>query len=166
MNETYAILHNIRSVHNVGSIFRTVDAAGVAKIFLTGYTPTPVDRFGRARKDFAKVSLGAEKTAPWEYRTNTGALLRELQAEGVYCVAVEQDKNSSDYRKIRPHRRTAFLFGNEVRGIPRPLLSLCDAIAEIPMRGSMVRHAHHPRQTRTGKESLNVSVAAGIILFA
>ncbi|MDO8564817.1 MAG: TrmH family RNA methyltransferase [bacterium] len=163
--EIYVILHNVRSVYNVGSIFRTADAAGVAKIFLTGYTPTPIDRFGRARRDFAKVSLGAEQSVAWEYQKSASALIRELKSEGVFCVCVEQDKQSTDYRKITSRKHTAFLFGNEVQGVPPALRKVCNVIAEIPMRGSMVRHAHHPRQTRTGKESLNVSVAAGIMLF-
>lgn len=144
-------LHNIRSVHNVGSIFRTADAAGVAKIYLTGYTPTPVDRFGRKRRDFAKVSLGAEDTAPWEYRNNPRTLLRELRENGVFCVAVEQSPRSIDYRKIPRKKNTAFVFGNEITGLPHSILAQCDCVAEIPMRGN--------------KESLNVAVAAGIVLF-
>ncbi len=161
----YIVLYNVRSVHNVGSIFRTADAAGVSKVYLTGYTPTPVDRFGRYRRDFAKVSLGAERAVPWEYRKNPSALFKELKAQGVYCVAVEQADDSIDYQRIRPRKRTAFLFGNEVTGLPRSLLSQCDAVAEIPMRGTMVQQADHPRRTGSGKESLNVSVAAGIVLF-
>ena len=73
------ILHNIRSVHNVGSIFRTADAAGVSKILLSGYTPAPLDRFGRARKDFAKVSLGAEASVKWEVAQGIGAALAQLK---------------------------------------------------------------------------------------
>ena len=68
MPKIFLILHNIRSVHNVGSLFRTADAIGVSSLYLTGFTPTPVDRFGRARKDLAKVSLGAQLTVPWEQR--------------------------------------------------------------------------------------------------
>lgn len=147
----YVILHNIRSVYNVGSIFRTADAAGAEKIFLTGYTPAPVDRFGRARIDFAKVSLGAEATVPWESRKNVSILLKELKSRGVFCIAVEQHPYSVDYKKIKLHRDTAFLFGNETEGIATSLVKQCDIIAEIPMRGK--------------KESLNVAVAAGIVLF-
>jgi tRNA G18 (ribose-2'-O)-methylase SpoU len=147
----YVILHNIRSVHNVGSIFRTADAAGIAKIYLTGYTPTPVDRFGRKRNAFTKVSLGAEKTVPFEYRTNAGALIRELRKNSVFCVAVEQSPHSINYRKIPRKQRIAFIFGNEVRGLSPSILKRCDRIAEIPMHGK--------------KESLNVSVVAGIVLF-
>lgn len=149
--ETYVVLHNIRSVHNVGSIFRTSDAAGVAKIYLTGYTPIPIDRFGRKRKDLAKVSLSAEESVPWAHRTSAGALVRELRESRVFCVAVEQAKNSGDYKKIPHKQKIALIFGNEVYGLPRSVLKQCDCVAEIPMRG--------------GKESLNVSVAAGIVLF-
>lgn len=161
--EFFLILHNIRSVHNVGSIFRTADAIGVTTVYLTGYTPAPVDRFGRARKDFSKVSLGAEKSVPWESRKNISALLRELQASGIKIIAVEQDAGAIDYKKVHPHTKrlfgvgvnvrtpTALIFGNEVLGIRKNVLKMCDGIVEIPMRGK--------------KESLNVSVAAGIVLF-
>ncbi len=145
------VLHNIRSVHNVGSIFRTADAAGVSKIYVTGFTPAPIDRFGRIRKDFAKVSLGAEQSVPWEYRKNITSLLRELREQKTRVIAVEQDEHSTDYRKLKRKGSVALVFGNEVSGIPKRILSLCDTIVEIPMRGT--------------KESLNVSVAVGIVLF-
>ena len=145
------ILHDIRSVHNVGSIFRTADAGGVKKIYLTGYTPAPVDRFGRARKDFTKVSLGAERTVEWE-AVALKPLLVKLKKSGVQVVAVEQDKHSVDYRGFRPQKSVALILGNETEGIARTILKRCDAIVEIPMHGV--------------KESLNVSVAAGIVLFA
>ncbi|MSU56513.1 MAG: TrmH family RNA methyltransferase [Candidatus Taylorbacteria bacterium] len=147
----YLILHNIRSVYNVGAIFRTADAICISKIYLTGYTPAPLDRFGRERKDIAKVSLGAEKTVVWEARKSLPALLRKLRKEGVAIIAVEQDAHSVDYKKIKIRKPTAFIFGNEVGGISKNILTLSDTIAEIPMRGE--------------KESLNVSVSAGIVLF-
>lgn len=161
----YLILHNIRSVYNVGSIFRTADAAGVEKIYLTGYTPAPIDRFGRARKDFAKVSLGAGKSVPWEHRKDIRSLLRELRAKKISLIALEQSPRSVDYRKVRAKGPIAVIVGNEVGGIPKSVLTQADTIAEIPMRGTMVRQAHHPRQTSAGKESLNVSVATGIFLY-
>lgn len=159
-NETIVILPDIRSVHNVGSVFRTADAAGVSKIFLTGYTPAPRDRFGREREDIAKVALGAEKSVPWEQTEDTLALLKRLRKEGVQIVAVEQDERAINYKKFKPAAKgkpagapvsVAFIFGNETKGLPKDLLSECDAIIEIPMLGI--------------KESLNVSVSAGIILF-
>ena len=147
------ILHNIRSVYNVGSIFRTADTAGVTKIILSGYTPAPVDRFRLPRKDFAKVSLGAEKTIPWVQTKTLAAAIRQLKKENYSITAVEQAKNSTplfDFKKPK-NKPLALLLGNEVKGISKQSLSLCDAIVEIPMRGK--------------KESLNVSVAAGIVMF-
>jgi tRNA G18 (ribose-2'-O)-methylase SpoU len=151
MKKIYIILHNIRSVHNAGSIFRTAECAGVSKIFLTGYTPTPLDRFGRERKDFAKVALGAEKIIPWEYKRNIEMVLKILRREGVKIIAVEQAKNSIDYKKVKIKGPTAFIFGNEVSGLSASILKKADIFAEIPLRGK--------------KESLNVSVSTGIILF-
>ena len=146
--EVIVILDNIRSVYNVGSIFRTADALGVDKIFLCGCTPTPVDRFGRERKDLAKVALGAEKTIKWEYAENTIDLLKELKKKKVYIVAIEQDKKSVDYKKIKIKYPLAIVMGTEVKGIDKKTLKFVDTIAEIPMEGK--------------KESLNVSVAFGI----
>ncbi|HVV15211.1 MAG TPA: TrmH family RNA methyltransferase [Candidatus Paceibacterota bacterium] len=147
------ILHNIRSVHNVGSIFRTADAAGVSKVLLSGYTPAPVDRFNLPRKDFSKVSLGAEKTIPWEQTKTLAAAVSRLKKEGFYIVAVEQDKSSSSLFEFKgpKDKPLALVLGNEVRGVSKQSLKLVDAIVEIPMRGK--------------KESLNVSVAAGIATF-
>src|SRR3989338_784954 len=149
--EVSVILHNIRSVHNVGSIFRTADAVGVSHIYLTGYTPAPVDRFGRKRKNFAKVSLGAEKTVGWESTKDISPLLSRLKKRQAFLVAVEQAPRSIDYRKVPRKRAVALVFGNEVKGLSPAVLKQCDCVAEIPMRGS--------------KESLNVAVAAGIVLF-
>ena len=160
MSITYLILDNIRSAHNVGAIFRTADAAGVAKIFLIGTTPCPIDRFGRTRKEIAKTALGAEKTMAWEWRPvfsvgkgGFSDLVRELKKTGFKIIGVEQNKKSVDYKKIKlpPKTKAAFVFGGEVSGISPAHLKNCDIIAEIPMRGK--------------KESLNVSVAAGIAMF-
>lgn len=147
----YVLLNDIRSIHNVGSIFRTADAVGVSKIFLTGYTPTPLDRFGRPRKDLAKVALGAEKSVPWQYEKSALELIKKLKKEGVFVVAIEQSERSKHYKKITLKYPVAFIYGNEVDGIAPAILKECDAIAEIPMAGK--------------KESLNVSVSAGITLF-
>jgi len=162
---TALVLHNVRSVHNVGAIFRTADAIGVSKIYLTGYTPSPTDRFGRERSDFAKSALGAEKTVPWESAKTATAVLDKLKRDGFFIFALEQDKRARDYKKARPRAKTALVLGNEVSGVPKNILKLCDEIIEIPIRGLMVRQAHHPRSIKRGKESLNVSVAGGIALF-
>ncbi len=163
--EKYLILHNIRSVYNVGAIFRTADAIGISKIYLTGYTPTPLDRFGQPRSDIAKSALGTEKTVPWKHAKNPTALLKRLKKEKISVVGLEQSARSVDYKKFRPLARTALLVGSEVKGLSKNLRDSCDTLVEIPMRGSMVRQAHHPRNTKRGKESLNVSVATGIALF-
>lgn len=148
---TMVLLHNVRSAHNVGSIFRTADAAGAAKIYLSGYTPVPVDRFGRMQKEIAKTALGAEKTVPWEYAKDPRAIAKRLRASGFHIVGIEQDARSRDYRSFTPTKPALFILGNEVRGLSPALRDACDMLLEIPMRGT--------------KESLNVAVAAGIILF-
>ena len=94
------IIHNVRSVTNVGAMFRTADAAGINKIYLTGYTPTPLDRFGRIRKDMAKSALGAEEFIPWEYKKSLSALLSKLKKERYLIIGIEQAKNSIDYKKV------------------------------------------------------------------
>ncbi len=147
----FLILHNIRSAYNIGSIFRTADACGISKIFLTGYSPRPLDKFGRATTSISKTALGAEKNIPWEYFSQPSFVIKKLKKDGTQVVAIEQSENSVDYKKMKIEQPTAFLFGNEVRGISKSLLKQCDIVAEIPMRGK--------------KESLNVSVTAGIALF-
>ena len=164
-----AILHNIRSLHNVGSIFRTADAAGIEKLYLCGITPAPVNRFGKIEPKLAKVALGAEKTVSWERCVSTTRLIAKLKKDGYKIFAVEQTKNSISYYTLHPKRYTlnqvALLLGNEVKGLSPAILKKADKILEIPMRGAMIRQAHHPRRTSRGKESLNVAVAAGIVIF-
>mgnify|MGYP001572456562 FL=1 len=132
-------------------MFRTADAAGIQKIYLAGYTPAPLDRFGRKRKDLAKSALGAEEYVKWEQVKSLPALLTKLKREKFLIIGVEQAENSVDYKKVSLKNRNAFIAGAEVTGIPKNILEKCDIIAEIPMRGK--------------KESLNVSVACGIVLF-
>lgn len=151
-NDIALLLHNIRSTHNVGSIFRTADAAGVSHVYLTGYTPAPTDRFGRMQKDIAKTALGAEKSVRWTHVPSAALQIAKLRREGWHIVGVEQDVRARDHRSFRRSAQTVFIFGNEVRGLSKSLLSLCDELIEIPMHGK--------------KESLNVSVAAGVILFS
>lgn len=149
--EIILILHNLRSAQNVGAIFRVADAIGVAKIYLTGYTPTPIDRFDRPNHEVAKTALGAEKYVEWEASKAINNLLKKLLASSFQLLALEQSKKSKDYRKIKLTKSTAIIVGNEVRGLNPVILKRCDIIAEIPMRGR--------------KESLNVAVATGIFLF-
>ncbi len=152
MKDVVLVLDNIRSVHNVGSIFRTAETAGVSKVYCLGTTPTPLDRFSQKRKDFAKVALGAENLVSWEYLESGEQLIRRLKKDGFQIVALEQDEESVDYRKIKFGDKIALVVGNEVGGVSKSLLKLVDEIAEIPMKGK--------------KESLNVSVATGIMLFS
>src|SRR3989344_2993510 len=115
-------LHNIRSVENVGAMFRTADAAGVDKVYLTGYTPTPLDRFGRKRGDMAKSALGAEEFVSWEHKKSLPAFMRSLRWEKFLIIGIEQDKNSIDYRKVKLKNKNAFIVGAEVTGIPKSIL--------------------------------------------
>ena len=153
--QTILILPDIRSALNVGSIFRTAEAVGISKIYLTGHSPCPVDRFNRIRKDIAKSSLGAELFVPWEYKKNLSSLFLKLKKENYKIIAIEQDENSINYKKIKlsfnKDKKIAFVVGTELSGLPKNILKKCDLIAEIPMKGK--------------KESLNVSVATGIALF-
>ena len=146
-----ALFHNVRSSYNVGALFRTADGAGVSNIFLTGYTPTPIDRFMRPQKEIAKTALGAEKSVAWEQAKNPSSVIKKLRKKGWAIVGVEQDERSVDYRSAQIEKPTLFIFGSEVRGMSKSLRDQCDTLIEIPMHDK--------------KESLNVSVTAGIILF-
>jgi len=151
MKELRIVLHNIRSAHNVGSMFRTADAAGASRIYISGYTPLPVDRFGHPVKEIAKTALGAEKEVPWEKTKDLASLLRTLSSEGYTLLGIEQDERAVDYRNFNAPEKLVVLVGNEVRGLSPLLRKKCDVLVEIPMHGK--------------KESLNVSVAFGIALF-
>ena len=150
-----AVLHNIRSLHNVGSIFRTADAVGVSKIYLCGYTPTPCDEFGLPAGALVKTALGAERTVAWEKCALTPRLLDKLRADGYKIFAVEQSKRSVPYQRISLSKtqlaNAALVVGNEIKGLPPAVLSRADKILEIPMFGK--------------KESLNVAVAFGIVAY-
>lgn len=149
--EIYIVLDNIRSAHNVGSIFRTADAAGVSRVFLCGITPKPGQQ-GKAGRELAKTALGAEEYVLWEHRKNTLKLVEKLKQEGIFVAALEQSKRAVPYTKFRPRFPLAVVIGSEIKGISRAILNRIDAVVEIPMYGK--------------KESLNVAVAAGILLFS
>lgn len=149
-----AILHNIRSMHNVGSIFRTADAVGIEKIYICGITPTPLDRFGKIRQPISKVSLGAENYISWEYFYSASRLINRLKKEGYQIFSIEQSSQSVPYHKLKTDNiksKTALVVGNEISGLSQSILKKSDKILEIPMLGK--------------KESLNVSVAFGIVAF-
>ncbi len=144
-NKIYLILQNIRSLHNVGAIFRSADAFQVNKIYLCGYTGAP------PRKEISKTALGAEKYVPFEKHSQTARLIKKLKKQGVKIIALEQTKKSRLISCFRPTFPLALVVGNEVRGITPAILKLADAILQIPMKGK--------------KESLNVAVACGIALY-
>lgn len=153
------ILDNIRSAHNVGSVFRSSDGAGVERVYLVGPTPTPTDRFGRPQPEIVKTSLGASESMKWEHVGSSGSrsvaeavsLCQELQKEGYTVVAVEQSKDSISFYDFEVPEKVAYIFGAEVEGVQQELIEVADIVLEIPMNGI--------------KESLNVSVTAGIVLF-
>lgn len=146
------VLDSIRSVHNVGSIFRTADAVGVEKVYCCGITPAPLDRFKKVRADFAKVALGAEQSVEWEAVKDTVALVERLKKDGWKIFAIEQAKRSIAYNDALADGNIALILGAEVDGVSPNVLARADRILEIPMRGK--------------KESLNVAVAFGVVAFA
>lgn len=146
----YLIIHNVRSAHNVGSLLRTADGLGVTKVFLTGYTGSPIDRFGRKDSKIAKVSLGAEDSVPWEKR-DVIELITELKQNHVAIVVLEQAPHAIPLHDYHPRGASALVVGNEVDGVSSEVLELADTVVEIPMRGE--------------KESLNVSNAGAIALY-
>ena len=154
MKQAVVLLDNIRSTYNVGAIFCTADGAGVEKMVLVGYTPAPVDRFGRAEPKIAKTSLGASATVPWQAVTSYDealALLATYTQDGYTIVAVEQGKDSVLLHDFTVPEKVIYIFGNEIDGVAAELLAVSDTVLELPMAGM--------------KESLNVSVTAGIVLY-
>ena len=144
-NDVYVLAHNIRSLHNVGSIFRTCDGAGVTKLYLTGYSGVP------PRKEITKTALGSDESVAWEYHQDPLSVITGLRETGVQIVALEKNQHSQDISAFRPTFPLCMVVGNEVEGVETSLLDLSEAIVHIPMRGI--------------KESLNVSVAFGIGIY-
>lgn len=149
------ILDNIRSAHNVGALFRTADGAGFGMLYLVGITPRPAKGelyLSDAEKTLQKTALGAEKALPWRHIKTLPPLLKRLRKEGYELIVLEQATGSIDYRHWKPQgSKVALIVGNEVDGVNDRTLALCDKIIELPMRGK--------------KNSLNVSVAAGIAMY-
>ena len=142
----HIISHDIRSRENVGSLFRTCDSLGVAKLWLTGYTVTPPD------PKLAKVALGSESSVLWEKRIDVIALIQELKRQQMPVYALELTPDAIDLSQFAPPPALALLLGTERTGIPASLLTLCDGVIKLTQRGI--------------KESLNVSVAAAIAAWA
>ena len=140
------IINNIRSRENVGSIFRTTDAAGIDKIYLCGITPTP------PHQKISKTALGAEKYIPWEYHKTCWRLIEKLHQEGFQIIALENIKKAKNIFSIKkPKRSMVLVLGSETKGLSSQILKRTDVIVQIPMQGR--------------KESLNVSVAFGIAVY-
>ena len=141
------ILDNIRSLNNIGSVFRTSDAFLIEKIYLCGITAKP------PHKDIHKTALGATDSVEWEHVEDTFELVKKLQAEGILVASIEQAENSVQLRNFTPSRnkKLAIIFGNEVRGVQQKIVSISDYCIEIPQYGT--------------KHSLNISVSCGVVLW-
>jgi tRNA G18 (ribose-2'-O)-methylase SpoU len=141
----FTLLDNIRSLYNVGAIFRTADAVRLSKLYLTGITASP------PRKEIDKTALGAVNTVPWEYQSDALILIQELKQTGIRIVVLEHTSDSQPYNEFQPTYPLCLVVGNEVFGVQEKLVELADAAIEIPMYGS--------------KQSLNVSIAYGIVIY-
>ncbi len=149
MKDIIIVLDNIRSVFNVGSIFRTADAAQNTQIYLCGLTPTPEN------PKISKTSLGAEETVPWKYFTNTEEAIKSLKDKKYPIYSVELTKKSQHFQDFQYFQKNtekiALVFGHEINGVSQPILDISDACIYIPMKGK--------------KESLNVAITASILIF-
>lgn len=158
MPEIIVIAHNIRSTHNIGSIFRTSEGFGVSKIIISGYSPYPKLKndsrlphiASKLTEQIHKTALGAEIMVPFEYQETPD--FNSLKHLGYKIVGLEQDRRSVLLQDYKKPDKVALLLGEEVNGITKDMLDTCDDLIEIPMKGK--------------KESFNVSVAAGIALYA
>ena len=141
------ILDNIRSLNNIGSVFRTSDAFLIEKIYLCGITATP------PHKDIHKTALGSTDAVAWEYAKNTLDIIKDLQAKKVKILAIEQAENATMLNNFVPQLETTYavVFGNEVKGVSQEVVNASDAVIEIPQYGT--------------KHSLNISVSCGVVLW-
>lgn len=159
MRSIIVIAHDIRSTHNIGSLFRTAEGLGVEKIICSGYTPYPLSDDDKRLPHIAhkidsqihKTALDAEKLVPWEQTHDVNQIIHDLQADGYQVVALEQSDSSVALPDFKPPEKLAILLGREVEGIAPDLIRICDATVEIPMLGK--------------KESFNVVQAAAMILY-
>lgn len=141
------IMDNVRSLNNIGSVFRTCDAFLIEKIYLCGITATPPN------KEIHKTALGATDSVAWEYEENTLSAVEKLKEQGAYIISIEQAENSTMLNDFEPNRnqKYAIIFGNEVKGVEQEVVSASDEVIEIPQYGT--------------KHSLNISVSAGIAIW-
>lgn len=142
-----AVLENIRSAYNVGSVFRTADAFLLEAVYITGYTCTP------PHKEIKKTALGAEETVAWKHFANATSAIDSLKKEGYKIFAVEQAINSLKLHEVKFEAtdKVAVIFGNEVTGVEQSTINLCEGCIEIPQLGM--------------KHSLNIATAAGVVLW-
>ncbi|MCK0178916.1 RNA methyltransferase [Flavobacteriaceae bacterium S0862] len=141
------ILDNIRSLNNIGSVFRTSDAFLIEKIYLCGITAKP------PHKDIHKTALGSTETVDWEYVENTLTLVEKLKAKNIKIISIEQAENATMLNDFTPDEETryAIVFGNEVKGVQQEIVNTSDVVIEIPQYGT--------------KHSLNISVSAGVVIW-
>lgn len=159
MQNIILIVHNVRSAHNVGSILRTADGLGVAKVYLSGYTPYPSGPgdirlphlAAKNSRQIHKTALGAEDLVVWNYEPDVKKLLNELKMKDYTLIALEQTDKAIDLRTLKPVEKIALVVGSEVGGLPQDVLDLCDKHIHIPMSGK--------------KESFSVAIAAAIALY-
>lgn len=149
MKKFVLVCDDLRSLYNVGSVFRTADGSGADKIYLGGITGRPDNL--KAKSKISKVALGAEELIEWEYVPQLWRLIDKLKKDGYQIVSLEQTEKSIKYTDFKPKFPLALVIGNEVGGVKKSLLNKSDKIIEIPMRGQ--------------KESLNVAVAFGIAAY-
>ena len=149
MKDFVVICDGLRSLHNVGSVFRTADGAGIDKVYLCGITGMPDTQ--KHQRQISKVALGAQNYVKWEYVKQSWRLVEKLKKEGYQIVSLEQTSESISYTKFKPKFPLALIIGNEGKGVKKSLLSRSNKIIDIPMHGR--------------KESLNVSVAFGIVAY-
>lgn len=153
------VADNVRSAHNVGSLFRTADGAGIEKLILTGITPHPRVKndsrppyeIEKTERAIAKTALGAEQSVAYDYSIDCTAQIKDLKKQGRYIYALEQTASSKNLFKTQINYPAVLVLGQELGGVSPKILELTDEVIEIPMHGS--------------KDSLNVSIAAGIALF-
>jgi len=160
MREIILLAHNLRSCHNVGSLLRTAEGLGVAKVYLSGYTPYPAGQVGDTRlphealkltKQIHKTALDAENQVAWEHVDSIEEVIRRLRADDFTIMAVEQTPSSVALPTFTTPQKIALLMGREVEGVEPEILDLCDGTLEVPMYGR--------------KESFNVVQAAAMALY-
>jgi 23S rRNA (guanosine2251-2'-O)-methyltransferase len=142
----YVVVENVRSLFNVGAIFRSADGVNASGVVLTGFTGCP------PRKEISRVALGADESVPWTYYATAVEAIADLQAHNIPVLALEHTEDSIDYREAKISCPVAFVVGHEVEGVQSQTLAHCDCAVHLPMLGAKV--------------SLNVSVAAGVMLYA